>query len=199
VRALRIGRIGAGYAERPLGPSNLSTHGVTASITFAELAVAAVEEGCVGETLAAVLAGERLEHARDPAVRAALERIADDETRHAELAWRTVRWAIERGGANVAAAVYEAFERAVAPYSHLPPRELQGPDRDQNVLRAHGRLTASDLQRTAYIAVRDVVLPLAGQLQSDAAPQRAVADDVAQGAANADARRAAARESVPPV
>ncbi len=72
-------------------------------------------EGCVGET-GAVLEAERALAALgpdgDPAVRDALERIVRDETRHAELAWQTVTWAVASGGPAVLAAVHAAARDA---------------------------------------------------------------------------------------
>ncbi len=50
-------------------------------------------EGCVHETYGALLAIYQRDHAQDPEVRAAMQRIAQDETRHAELAWAIHRWA----------------------------------------------------------------------------------------------------------
>lgn len=49
-------------------------------------------EGCVRETYGALLATRQAELATDPVVRAAMMRIARDETRHAALSWRVGRW-----------------------------------------------------------------------------------------------------------
>ncbi|MFO0615748.1 MAG: ferritin-like domain-containing protein [Polyangiaceae bacterium] len=57
-----------------------------------EIVRGAILEGCVGETVAAFLARERLARATDPEARRVLARIAEDEARHAELAWRFVAW-----------------------------------------------------------------------------------------------------------
>ncbi len=58
----------------------------------AAILYAAVAEGCVGETIAAVQAAAARDGARVPAIRQALSTIADDESRHATLSWRFVRW-----------------------------------------------------------------------------------------------------------
>lgn len=49
-------------------------------------------EGCVRETFGALLATYQSEHAADPVVRAAMQRIARDETGHAALSWQVARW-----------------------------------------------------------------------------------------------------------
>jgi hypothetical protein len=53
-------------------------------------------EGCVHETYAALEAAHQALHAQDPAVRATMQRITADETRHAELAWQIARWVAQR-------------------------------------------------------------------------------------------------------
>jgi hypothetical protein len=54
------------------------------------------KEGCVRETYGAVLAGWQARMAQDAQVREELGRIAEDELRHAELAWAVDAWAAER-------------------------------------------------------------------------------------------------------
>jgi hypothetical protein len=78
-------------------------------------------EGCVREMYGAVVAGWQARTAQDAQVRAELARIAEDELRHAELAWAVDAWAAERltpaEYQRVREARLEAFqelERAVA-------------------------------------------------------------------------------------
>ena len=160
------------FAGRALGPSELPMVGAVSDVSLAELAVAAVHEGCVGEATAAVLAGERLEQARDPQVRAALAKISADEARHAELAWRTVVWAIERGGQGVYAAVRAAFDEALAPYrGHASVHD--GEDVDDELL-AHGRVSTATIRRIQEVVAREVVEPIASSLTTLLSPAAAV-------------------------
>ncbi|MDY7229380.1 hypothetical protein [Hyalangium rubrum] len=53
-------------------------------------------EGCVRETFGAVVAAWQARHAQDAQVREELGRIAEDELRHAELAWAVDAWAAEQ-------------------------------------------------------------------------------------------------------
>jgi hypothetical protein len=70
-------------------------------------------EGCVRETFGALVAVRQARAARDPELRAAMERIAEDETRHAALAWSIAKWIAPRldaaGRARVAAAMRGAL------------------------------------------------------------------------------------------
>lgn len=85
--------LASGYAGHALGPGPLAVQGAIQP-TLRDAVLSCVVEGCIAETVAAVEAAEALECAEDPAVRSVLARIAEDEGRHAELAFRFVRWAL---------------------------------------------------------------------------------------------------------
>src|SRR6218665_147845 len=61
-----------------------------------EVALENIVEGCTRETYGALVAHYQALHARDAEIRGVMERIAEDETRHAELSWAIDRWAHER-------------------------------------------------------------------------------------------------------
>jgi hypothetical protein len=101
--------IASAYAGHAIGPGPLDVARsleVTALTDIVELVIA---EGCFGETSAALEALEAAQTASDPVIQAAYARIAADEQRHAELAFRFVRWALQRGGDDVAARIREAL------------------------------------------------------------------------------------------
>jgi hypothetical protein len=77
-----------------------------------QLAIENAVEGCVRETWGAVLALWQSHTARDPEVRAALRMIADDEIRHAALAWAIDRWAVPLLDDGARARVASAREAA---------------------------------------------------------------------------------------
>jgi hypothetical protein len=142
--------LASGYAGEPLAPGAFPIGDLTLPARIADLAVATVREGCVGETVSAIVAAEQLARAQEPAVRRALETIAADEARHAELAWRTVAWALEVGGAEVRSACKRAFAEALSQEPDLtaaPPTHLE----------AHGRLDAVTLRAVARSAMSEVV------------------------------------------
>jgi hypothetical protein len=70
-------------------------------------------EGCVRETFGALVATYQAEAAGDPDVARALTAIAEDETRHAALAWRIAAWADARLGDAARARVRAARAAAV--------------------------------------------------------------------------------------
>jgi hypothetical protein len=107
--AARFGGVAVGPGAFPF------TAPIDAARPLAALAADAVREGCVGETVGAVLARAAASSAPDPDVRAALAAIAADEERHAALSWEVVAWALRVGGPSVKVAVTAAFAAPVAP------------------------------------------------------------------------------------
>ncbi len=156
------------FAAGPVGPGRLDVAGVTPAATLEAAVVAAVREGCVGETIAAILAEEAAAVAVDPECRDALEAIAADEARHAELAWRFVAWALDED-AQLGGAIERAFEDALA-------HDLPGLDGcDDPRVRHYGRLTAGDRARLAASVASGVIGPCAARLLDTAGRQSAVA------------------------
>ncbi|MGK3967679.1 ferritin-like domain-containing protein [Sorangium sp. So ce118] len=148
--------LASAYAGAALEPSPFAFGGrVEVTSDLAELAARAVREGCVGETLAAVQASEQLAHATDAAVRSALAAIADDEARHAELAWRFVAWALQTGGDAVRLSVSAAFEESLA----APPPAATVADAPESDLAAHGRPDGAVLAASLRCAIADVITP----------------------------------------
>jgi hypothetical protein len=144
------------YRGEPVAPSPFPFAGrVEVSADLASIAARAVREGCVGETLAALQAAEQLAAAEDPRVREALRVIADDEARHAELAFRFVAWALSHGGAEVRAAVAGAF---AAPVGLPEPGDLP------EGMAAHGRLSPTHVRALLGRGLDEVVRPCAARM-----------------------------------
>jgi hypothetical protein len=97
-------------------------------------------EGCVGETIAALAAARAARGCDDPTVAGVLRQIADDEARHAALAWATVAWAFERGGEPVRAAVRALAGRLRA---DALSADAPAPHPSAAALARHGRLDAA--------------------------------------------------------
>jgi hypothetical protein len=150
------------YGGAAIGPGPLNVAGALSESTdLAALAAETVREGCVGETLAALLANEQLEAATDPEARQVLTRIAADEARHAELSWKIVRWAIAQGGERVSRAATAAFERALAELAAPPEATCATVTADVANWHAHGRLQASERCAVIRAALSEVIRPCA--------------------------------------
>lgn len=88
---------------------------------LADLAYAAVREGCLAETLGACVADQVARLSPDAELGGVLARLASDELGHSVLSFRIVSWALQTGGADVRAAVRRALEE---PWPRLDTREL---------------------------------------------------------------------------
>lgn len=167
--ARRCFQLATAYAGQPVGPEGFPL-GDSLPLTrdLAAFAAATVREGCIGETLTTLVALSALERCTDPAVRATLARITEDEQGHARLAWATVRWALDVGGPSVRAAVAEAFASLSVERFPLPARLADGPHRDRLV--AHGIPDTAMAGEAIARGIREVVLPAARAMLGKAAP-----------------------------
>lgn len=144
--------LASAFAGAPQGPSGLDGQlgAMQLAEDLTELAVATLLDGCLNETLATALATAQRDAATDPAVRAVLQRVVDDETRHARLAWETVAWALERGDEPVR----QALIQALAAYRLPSPRPVTHP------VPSHGLLDDETSRAALELAWAQVIVPV---------------------------------------
>lgn len=142
------------FAGTPLGPGRLDVRGIVPATTLAGAVTSAVRDGCVGETIAAMLAEEQAAAAVDRECRDVLRRVAADEARHAELSWRFVAWALGEQP-TLAPRVADAFRLAIA---GVVPAMTTCEDARA---RRYGRLSSRDVTRLVADAVDTVLRPCA--------------------------------------
>lgn len=170
--------LASAYHGKGMGPGRLSMDGaMTDGDDIASFVRRVIREGCVGETVAAVEAGEAGARANDPVVRQTLEMIAADESEHAELAWRTVKWALNTFGADVRETIHEEMARLADEMGTV--HESRRTERDEELLD-HGVVTAEARGSIRRAALKQVVLPCLGALVEETKrPSKASAADVA--------------------
>ena len=119
---------------------------------------AVLREGAVGETLAASEASEAARLCADPAIRAVLARVAEDESRHAALAWRTARWLL-----LAHPELSDELQRVEMPRVSPDPEGLPS----VAVRNAHGVLSAEQRSRvlaeTEALVIRPALQALLGR------------------------------------
>ena len=86
-----------------------------------EIALENAVEGCVRETYGAVQGLVEAESSPDPEVRRAMKSIADDECRHAELAWAVHAWALPRLSRAETRRIEMAMKKAVEEIAATDP------------------------------------------------------------------------------
>jgi hypothetical protein len=147
------------YAGTPVGPGRLAVESSLDEMSLEQIVINTIREGCVGETVAAIEAREAAEHAKDPALRELLLVISEDETRHAELAFCFVQWALAQGDATLERAV-RAELAALSEETPLPSTL----GAQQTASLAHGIVPEPMRQAIRARAIREVILPCASAL-----------------------------------
>lgn len=141
--------LAAAYGGEPVGPTALAVT-PCAAVSLAHLARTTFIDACVGESVASAYLADRARTASDVELRALFATMADDEERHAELAWRIVAWALAEGGAEVAAALRESADEVAAELAEL------------DALGEAGEATSATILRAAVL--REIALPCASAL-----------------------------------
>ena len=152
--------VASGYAGAPLGPGRLAVERSLDESSLEEIVLNTIREGCVGETVAAIEAHEAAENASDPALRELLLMISADETRHAQLAYQFVKWALVLGGPQLERVVRHEFTRFGA---EMPLVRGAATDTDGDLLR-HGIVPPAMRQAIRRQAIAQVILPCSREL-----------------------------------
>jgi hypothetical protein len=139
--------------------------GALRGTSLAECAGWTVIEGCIGETIAALTARAQVDVAEDEDVRKVLLRIAEDEERHAALAWRFVAWALSTGDEPVRLAVAQAFDEGMRQVRGY--RNAEVPGINEIAWHHFGRLTGNEMDGVALQAVNEAILPNVAMLLMD--------------------------------
>ncbi len=134
------------------------------------LALAVLREGCVEETLAAMVADRCAHRCTTPSLRDALQELADDEAQHAALAWETLDWAIATGGEAVRARLQQELPILVAERSmRVASLRDRGPGHAREsipdsstarALRLYGRVSDAERADVLERGWYDLVLPM---------------------------------------
>ena len=162
-------RLARRYSSSELGPGPLAMAGALEATELADVVLSTLREGCIGETVAAIEAAEALQHCSDAEARPVLERIAAEETRHAELAWRFVAWALETTAEPRRTELRHRIREALAQELGAPVSASELAERDRE-LAQHGLLTPALRQALHARVLREVVAPCAEALLASAPP-----------------------------
>jgi hypothetical protein len=162
--------LASAYADAPIGPGSLDV----AAALLPKLDRHAILEGliveaCVGETLAAIEAHEAARWAEDLAVAAVLERIADDEWRHAQLGWRALGWVLAQGDERLRSFALSRFEVALAAIEGQRPgsgdHDLSSRPGNRADLRRHGVLDEALRDEVRRAGIASVIRPCVAALR----------------------------------
>lgn len=140
----------------PAGPGPLDLSNVFAAADDPHSILdAAILEGCIAETISARCAEEALRRLKDESMRTSLTRIAEDESRHADLSWDFVSWMLSTDP-SLRQAASTCFSRAL---------ENQAADGHEGIqvefasVEEFGHLCPSSRARVADEVVRGEIRP----------------------------------------
>lgn len=155
--------LAARFRGMATGPDRLPIEDALQSVALDRIALTTFLEGCIGETVATLEALEAGALATDPQVRSVLAGIAQDEARHAELAWRFLQWALQKAGPDLGERLLAALECEQASAERArPPDEPFVRD-----LETYGVLPARRCAALRRAALREVVRPCLERLLSE--------------------------------
>lgn len=154
------------FGGAPVTPGRLATTGAAAHQTLLDAACAALVEGGIGETLAAAEAKAAAALAGDEQAKAALGRIAEDETRHAALAFSFVAWAAQRLGASELQQLQKAGQDALAEQVYAQTPLLHVRAEDCQALHQAGRLAPAERQSLRHNTIEDALRPCLAALRA---------------------------------
>lgn len=144
------------FGKTNVGPDKLPVAIAPIDASVDAFVKALVLEGCVGETLGAAEGSAAARSVMVPEMAQSLSIIADDEERHATLAWRTLKWALETFGESARDAATQAFGEAIKLYSADPAVPL--------AIEPLGILSAKELGTLRRHVLAVVVAPCAQAL-----------------------------------
>ena len=152
--ARRSFALASAYAGEPLAPGPLAIDGaLAAGAEPREVVMATIREGCIAETVSAILVAAARDAATDPAVRESLDVVASEELEHAALAWRFARWALGRFP-EIASDVADVLARALR---WVGIGAVTGRSGDPDRMREHGYLPVEERRALAESAIEQVV------------------------------------------
>ena len=84
------------FLDTDLAPGPLNVDGCLDDTDLRFITRSLIKDGCIEETIGAIEVRLRANYAEDPAIKAALTQVASDETNHAQFAWDTLEWIMEK-------------------------------------------------------------------------------------------------------
>ena len=138
-----------------VGPGALAMSTGAASSTLSELATASFLDGCVEETVAAMCAAEAGRRSHGGSIADALQEITEDETRHAELAYRILAWTL---GRDASGEIHAAIRGALDDVRRATPAP-EASDPAADALEPFGILSAASTAAVRAQVLTEVVIP----------------------------------------
>ena len=147
-----------------LPPEALDVNNSLEELKLEDIIKSIIKEGCIGETLAAIEAHYRQHLAQDHDVKGALKVIAEDETKHAKLAWDTVAW-IAMKYPNYRNLIKSIFDQQLDKQQHIQSKMASSPaticpdNKKDEYFKRFGILAPSDQEKIGRFGMEKIIKP----------------------------------------
>jgi len=84
------------FMETKIYPGLLDVDGSLEKTDMNVIIESVIRDGCIQETISAIEGHFRAHHATDEVIKSSLTKLAADETKHAQLAWDTIKWIVDQ-------------------------------------------------------------------------------------------------------
>ena len=147
-------------------PGPLNVDGSLEKLSPREIIRSVIQEGCIEETLSAIEAKYASNKSSDPAIKKSMIEIASDETNHAQFAWNTVKWFLEKYPEEHTFVV-DTFSAELDRQPLPPDNNLNSPfdvtdptPNDESILLKYGIIAKGDRMIIREIGLRTVIEPV---------------------------------------
>ena len=131
------------------------------NLEIKDIIVSVIREGCMEETLSAIEARFRGHLAIDLSVKAALNEISEDESKHAKLAWDTIQW-IAKKHPQYQTFIQNAFENEFEKekafmLTKSTIMNICDDNQKDDYLRTFGILTSDDRRKVRQFGIQKII------------------------------------------
>ena len=157
--------ISSAFIGTDFWPGALDVEGSLEKMTLKQIIESIIQEGCIEETLSAIEAWRKASITDDKAIESALSQIASEETNHAQLAWNTIRWIMEKYPEErtfIMDTFQTELENINRPLLNALDASIISPPKafEESVLRQYGLLSAEDRVEVRQVGLLAVIEPV---------------------------------------
>ena len=153
------------FINTDISPESLDVEESLGDLDVKSIIKSVIREGCIEETLAAIEAHFRANHSEDLEIKQVLNEIAEDEMKHAQLAWDTIAW-ISKQYPDYEKFIKKTFlENFDEQANILKDNELENSKnlcsepQKNNYLKRFGILIPEDQERVRNLGIEKIIKP----------------------------------------
>ena len=154
------------FMEVEIYPGPLDMIGSLDKLNIEDIIESVIQDGCIQETISAIEGHFRAKYTSDEVVKNSLTKLAADETKHAQLAWDTIKWIVEKYPQHEVF-VSKVFEKELKKEEKRSITKVKNHTEDicdqsiiENMLMRYGIPSKSKKDRVRDAAIGDIIKPV---------------------------------------